>query len=570
MEKLRSSHSSRTHGATMSPYVKPSSTGMLPRVTRQHNAPVILMVSGGSDSVALLVMALHEKLDLFDGSGPTRIDRSRLHVLHVNHLLRGADSDADESFVVDLCERFDVDYTVKRIDVGQLMYQAAHDGAVHNLESVARDARYKAAFDLLQSFCDERNITSKKAADMARIVTAHTQDDRVETFLMRLIEGAGRGGLSSIKEHRGFIVRPLLRCTRQALRTYLTNRGYTWREDLTNQDTTRFRSYVRHEVVPVLQARNPQVADTIATTLDLMRDEDAFLEATAQDARAFCTSDSRSGLIALESGKLSRLDRSIARRVIYQALREVEAGRVLVADPLVDDKTAGHRQESSPEGRALELCRPQLLGETARFEARHIEAVLDGVSLKPFSLSLPGGIEVRREFDDLVISLRDLAYNKLESTIVRIPGKIELSGGAVLCARLITVPPGANPVWLAQSLSVPYEFAPHLTPLVFDADAAGFTEDDFTSGKAFLAIDPPKPGDAIHPFGMSEGRKKVYDLLTEVRIPRRDRSFVPIVRSGKTGAILCIAGIRLDRRVACTQDSSRLVELSFQPSSTSR
>lgn len=469
--------------------------------------------------MALLVKAVSEPLDLHDGTGPALIGKDRLHVLHVNHLLRGQDSDEDEAFVCATCAKLEVPCTVRRIDVPALM-EASGDS---NMENVARRARYAAAHELAERLSKERRSDPARA----RILTAHTANDRVETFFMRAIEGASVTGLASIRPLRGIVARPLLECKRDELRQMLTERGYTWREDATNDDTTRFRAFVRHEIVPLALSRNPAMVDTLAGSLDVILDEDAFLQRTAHDARTFATVEERKGLVALDSGKLARLDPAIARRVVFSVVRS--------------------------------------LGDVgARFDSRHVHALLEGVSRRPFAISLPGGIEVRREFDDLVIRNVNTVVDYECGCWLRIPGVVSLAGGRTLSARLIEVPPGADPVFLARSLSVPYEYAPDLSPLVFDADKAGITEEALVSGSACLRVDSPQDGDSMQPFGMRSGSKKVLDILAEARIPLRDRARIPVVRTHEGGPVVCIAGIRLDRRVQCGKSSSRLVELSIQ------
>lgn len=142
-------------------------------------APVVLMVSGGADSTALLVMACTSQLDLDDGLGRARIARERLHVLHVNHHLRGEASDADEAFVRELCERFGLPLCVEHASFANLGGQ--------NLEAAAREVRYAAARRYVRELCAEANVPRSAA----RIATAHTASDRAETFIMNAIKGAG-------------------------------------------------------------------------------------------------------------------------------------------------------------------------------------------------------------------------------------------------------------------------------------------------------------------------------------------------------------------------------------------
>ncbi|MEI7815160.1 MAG: tRNA lysidine(34) synthetase TilS, partial [Coriobacteriia bacterium] len=207
--------------------------GMLPL-----GAPVLALVSGGADSVTLLRLLAAGDLGRI---GP-------LSVLHVNHLLRGPDADADADFVIATCADLDVPCEVIRFDVAEY---AAADGL--NLEDAGRRVRYRFAEEALDAACAAAHVRPERG----RIATAHTRDDRVETFLMRAITGSGAAGLSSIPYVRGRIVRPLLDCDRADVRAYLHDNAHPWREDASNADTTRLRALVRERIVPVAEQANP-------------------------------------------------------------------------------------------------------------------------------------------------------------------------------------------------------------------------------------------------------------------------------------------------------------------------
>ena len=213
----------------------------------ETRSPVVLMVSGGADSTALLVLAVTSTLDIDDGRGVARIARERLHVLHVNHQLRGLDAEEDEEFVRDLAARYGIPCTVHRVDVRALADQAraTQGSADANVESVGREARYAAAAELANQLSQEFG-TPRSAA---RILTAHTADDRAETFFMNAIRGTGPAGLSSIPRRRNRIVRPLLDRTHDELCDLLRMRGIVWREDATNYDTRYLRALDRKSVV---------------------------------------------------------------------------------------------------------------------------------------------------------------------------------------------------------------------------------------------------------------------------------------------------------------------------------
>ena len=238
----------------------------------ESDSPILLMVSGGSDSTALAYIAseLLEKKTI-----------ASLSMLHVNHCLRGEESNTDQRFVESLAELLNIPLFTCEIDVAGEV-----DRSGENEEAVSRRERYLAAHEALESFCRHR---VSPLAD-GRIFTAHTQDDRIENFYMRSIVGTGPGGFRSMLYRNGLIARPLLDVGREELRAYIAQReadgkpvvcdeqGELWREDATNAHTDRFRAYVRHDIVPACKERNPQLLETLCRTMNLIADEDDMLE----------------------------------------------------------------------------------------------------------------------------------------------------------------------------------------------------------------------------------------------------------------------------------------------------
>ncbi len=239
--------------------------------------PCLLMVSGGSDSTALAYLMA----DLRDEgmTGP-------LAMLHVNHQLRGEDADKDAQFVAELARLLDIPLFLCEIDI---LGEAQRSG--ENIEAVARRERYLAANEALASMC----MHEAYPVSSGKIVTAHTADDRIENFYMRSIVGTGPGGFRSMLYQNGPVVRPLLDMSREQLRAYLELRAAhdevcardehncLWREDATNAHTDRFRSYVRHVIVPRAKERNPQLTETLVRTMNLIADEDDMLESMVDD-----------------------------------------------------------------------------------------------------------------------------------------------------------------------------------------------------------------------------------------------------------------------------------------------
>lgn len=212
---------------------------------------VAVSLSGGADSTALLLVleALAERMDF------------RLEAWHLNHGLRGADSDGDESFCRDLAGRLGVPCHVRRLDPPE-----APGG---NLEERLRLRRREFWREALQGGCSV-------------VALGHTRDDRAETLLLRLARGAGLEGLGCLPPQSGPLVRPLLTMAREDILAYLKARGESWREDSSNSDFQFDRNRVRHRVLPLLARElNPAIRAVLARTAETLEAEGRALRAVA-------------------------------------------------------------------------------------------------------------------------------------------------------------------------------------------------------------------------------------------------------------------------------------------------
>lgn len=202
---------------------------------------VICAVSGGADSVALLfsLYLLREKLEI------------TLEAAHFNHNLRGEESQRDETFVRELCARYDI-----ALHVGSGEIRPGKKG----LEAAARDARY--AF--LESL-------------PGKIATAHTADDNAETVLMHLVRGTGLKGLGGIAPRRGELIRPMLGITRREVEGFLAEWHLPHVEDSTNETDAFLRNRLRRHVMPLLAAENPRIAENLSQMALRLRQDEAYL-----------------------------------------------------------------------------------------------------------------------------------------------------------------------------------------------------------------------------------------------------------------------------------------------------
>ena len=243
-------------------------------------SPLLVLVSGGGDSVCLLDVAL-------------RLG-AQVSALHMNYGLRPGAGE-DEELVRELCARLGVPLHVERVDLSE--------GG--NLQERARDARYALAEDLAEG-------------DYA---AAHTASDQAETVLYRLAVSPGSRALHGMAPRRGRLVRPLLVVTRSEVREYLRARGLDWREDPSNADRRFARARVRHDLLEALRSVGPAAEQTIAETARQLREEAELLDATVSAALEELGGGPAVSLAALRE-QPPAVQRLLLRRLAEQAAHE--------------------------------------------------------------------------------------------------------------------------------------------------------------------------------------------------------------------------------------------------------
>ncbi len=276
-------------------------------------ARIGVAVSGGADSVALL--------DLLHRLGYP------LAVLHVNHGLRGAESDADERFVRTLAERLDLPVDVHR---------ALPPPPGGNLEQALRRIRY--------SFFDD----ARRRLRLERVATGHTLSDQAETVLLRLARGAGVQGLCGIHPvTRHGVIRPLLACSREEVRQYLQARSLLWREDASNADPRWRRNRVRAELLPLLRGMlNPQAEAALARAAALAWEDGQDWQRRVRELVE--TLGPPAGARTVEAAWLRSLGPAVGRRVVRALLAEASgSGRRLT----LEHADAAWRLAAGMEGR---------------------------------------------------------------------------------------------------------------------------------------------------------------------------------------------------------------------------
>ena len=457
---------------------------------------VVVALSGGSDSVALahLVRAL-------DAAGELRA----AGFAHFNHQLRGA-ADSDERFCADLAASFGWPLCVEREDV------AARARREHrSTEDAARTARH--------GFFERARV--RLDADL--VALGHTRDDQAETFLLRLLRGAGPRGLASMHPRRGSVVRPLLSCRRHELRAFLAERQASYVDDESNADVGIPRNRVRVELLPLLEARfNPAIVDVLADEADLARETWQWMETEADELRnasvrppapAVQDSDPRSEARV----ETSRFDASVLlaaplalrRFVVWRAMSQAGAGRPVAFS---------HVQA------ALELLESS--------GARAIDAPGHRVDLRgrDFVLtSRPAGTRGR-------VSRQ---RSNLFEYPLSIPGEVPLPGaGCLLSAETgpgVAIDPGA--------------ISPDTTVALVRRDLC----------RGPLRVRNRRPGDRFRPVGV-DGRKKLQDFFVDRKVARQRRDSVPLVVD-QADRIVWAAGYAIDEAFRVTDPAQGVLIL---------
>ena len=259
---------------------------------------IVVAVSGGPDSVALLacLVALSVRWD-WD-----------LTIGHVNHGLRGAESDEDASFVKQLGKDFAVPVSIRAL---QQIKQGAKLSK-QSLQAHAREVRYQA----LESILHECGAN--------KIATGHTADDQAETVLMWMLRGSGTGGLSGIPRKRGtHIVRPLLDIPRGDILAYLEERQLAYRLDSSNSQTLYFRNRLRRNLMPQLKSYAPGIINVLSRQAEVIREDHIYLEQVGAEAfQELCVLENER-TIQLDRTGLLALPMALRRRVVRQGFHRL-------------------------------------------------------------------------------------------------------------------------------------------------------------------------------------------------------------------------------------------------------
>jgi tRNA(Ile)-lysidine synthase len=488
---------------------------------------LLVAVSGGPDSTCLLNILVRLKDEL----------GIRLHVAHLDHQLRGAESHADAKYVAEMTKCLGLPATIKRRDV------KAYQAEWHlSLEEAAREVRYRFLAD------------TASAVAASQVATGHTIDDHVETILMHLVRGTGTKGLGGIKPctvwqlpsgaKRLTVVRPLLELYRQETDEYCQSHQLMPRIDASNLSLSPLRNRIRQQLLPLLKSYNPRVVEALLRTAAIAADELAFLD--EETARLWGEVSQRQGsVIILDKESFGRLHPALKRHLLRTSIL-------------------------------------QLLGSLKDIETRHIEEMMAALN-KPAGkqISLPEGIIFSIEYDRYLLGPDPTVLSPfpiLENEVaLKIPGEMKLPGWRVE-ATIIDLKGEFERGEASSETITPFSFirgsVKGLCPFTNNSSPSPWKEGgikgvglidksltayfDFDKTGDNIIVRPRKSGDRFQPLGLSQP-KKLGEFMIDTKIPRAWRERVPVVSSPEH--ILWLVGWRIDERVKVTEDTKRVLYL---------
>ncbi len=510
---------------------------------------VVVGVSGGADSVCLLHVLAEWRRRL----------GMKLHVAHLDHQIRGVESQADAEYVSNLAGSLDIPITVESQDV------AAHRTERKcSLEEAARELRY--AFFA--------RVVRKVGAH--RIAVGHTRDDQVETILMHILRGTGITGLSGLapcsplaydsqrmslpaeapsvtnkQRSNLLVIRPLLDTTREETAGYCQKHQLDPRIDSSNLSPSFFRNRLRLHLLPLLRQYNPSIDQALLRLADIAKEDNAFIE---QQASAVWDEVARQedNAICLDKKQMAGLSIALQRHLLRTAVTK-------------------------------------LAGDIRDIEASHIEAARGLLNKQPSKrISLPHGIICQGGYDELAITrYRSVMATPLSVIASDLPAKTRLACWSHTASRQAgawqsQLPPCPFPPLSAEfHLKVPGKTAfpgwNVLASIVREQIALLSSRGAMTTNQSTyqsnlvahfdlqktgmnLCVRKRRPGDRFQPLGMNMP-KKLHEFMVDAKIPRSWRGRVPIVCS--PGQIIWVAGWRIDDRVKLTEGSKEILRLEF-------
>ena len=420
---------------------------------------VVVGVSGGPDSIALLhiLYSLKDKWNL------------SLVVAHLNHLLRGKESEEDAIFVSEFARALELPCYVETQDVRSFMKQEKR-----SLQEAARLLRYRFF----------ARVAHKTGAQ--KIGVGQNADDQIETFILNLLRGSGLTGLGAIpfqrpltsselegkENHNLLVIRPLLNIHRKEIEGYLSEKGISFREDSSNIKPIYLRNRIRQELLPLLTKYNPAIKEILLQTIQILQQEENYRLVVINQIWPQLTT-SEPSKISLHKQKFLRLPLLLQRRLLREAIFRIK-------------------------------------GDLHGIEFRHIEEIIKMAQCgnTGTSINLPQGLTVKKDYQTLVIFHQTKSSAVSYEKVLLVPGTTSVPeiGISVTCSLL----------------------TPTKDTICSKNKMAWF---DYHKLKLPLWIRNRREGDYFQPLGM-EGTQKLKKFFIDHKISRDQRQCLSLIVAG--------------------------------------
>lgn len=422
---------------------------------------VLVCVSGGPDSVAMLNILRSIESDL----------GFRIGICHLNHKLRGEESDRDAVFVKQLAAAAGIRYHSAEKDVNRFRQENRL-----SIEDAARKVRYRFFSETAEKY------------QYTRIATAHTANDNAELVLMNLLRGSGTSGLSGIPVKRGMIIRPLIEATREAVMAYVADRGLAFVEDSSNADRQFLRNRVRLDMLPMIKRDyNENIIDALNRTSRILREEEVWSESIIRPIYKKSVIRSTPDSVELSATALSRSLPAEKRRVVRMAIASLKGDLKKITEHHTD-------------------LAARLLTETGPAQA----------------YDLPDRIRVERRKDRLLFTRHPVSLREVS---VEPQTYCQTVTGSDLHNREILLPEIDGKMRfriIEPEENIPLDKS-NKTIALLDLDKLEFP----------LSIQSPKPQDRFTPLGMT-GSQSLTKFFSGAGLTRMERANVPVLYSGNT------------------------------------
>ncbi|WP_167955314.1 tRNA lysidine(34) synthetase TilS [Anaerosporobacter faecicola] len=501
-------------------------------------AKVVLGVSGGADSVCLffVMLALRESYDL------------TLYVVHVNHMIRGEEADRDQRYVEQLCAENQVTFHCIKEDVKEVA-KKEHLSE----EEAGREVRYKAFEEIRMLYgCDV-------------IAVAHNSNDCAETMLFQLARGSGITGLTSIPPKRGHIIRPLLMVTRAEIEAYLKDRKIAYQTDETNLETVYARNRIRLDIMPYLEQHiNKQAVAHMVKTAQMLTEVEEFIE----KQEIICYNrlvQIKSGIYHVELAAFQREDPVIQKAMVRHILQEL-AGKLkdierVHIEEICNLVTKGvGKKVDLPYGmvayndyKDLMICMKEQMGKVELEAIRQTQRPVVEESLE--LLILQKEVSIEQSFGKLKIPGL-LSSEEYQITYAICP--VEDTLQSILQDKMDTIwdtNENVVPDFIRQ-LSNQSKFYEEYKKSMINA-RNGYTKCfDYDKIKNAVQLRTRREGDYMQ-INAYNGTKKLKALLVDQKVPREQRSHIPLLADGSH--IMWIPGSRISEAYKISESTRTIL-----------